>query len=242
MLKILWINPVGTALYDEHMLGILRGIKRPDVEPFVTHLEKGPDHLEYHYYEHLVADELLRVVRKAESDGFDAVVIGCFYDPSLREARELVSIPVVAPAEACLHVASTLGHKFSIIVGRRKWIPKMEGNVWLYGLEKKLASFREVGFSVRRMMKEPEKLKEAIIVEAEKAIKEDGAEVIILGCTAESGFMKELSRRLGVPVLDPVVIAWKYAEMLADLYRNLGVTHSKLYGYEPPPIDEGWLK
>lgn len=141
--------------------------------------------------------------------------------PEPEGVREIGSILVVTPVETCLHVASTLGHKFSIIVGRRKWIPKREGNVWLYGLEKKLASFREVGFSVRRMMKEPEKLKEAIVEQAEKAIKEDGAEVIILGCTAESGFMRELTRRLGVPVLDPVVITWKYAGMLADLYRKL---------------------
>lgn len=235
MLKILWINPLGTDMYDEGITDIINEIKRPDVEAKVVHLSKGPIHVEYHYYEHLNMGETLEWVKRAEKEGYDAVVIGCFYDPGLREARELVSIPVVAPAEAAMHIACTLGHKFSIIVGRRKWIPKMESNVYQYGLEKKLASFRIIDFTVPRMAKEPEKLKEAIYKAAKQAIEQDGAEVIVLGCTIESGFMKELIEKLKAPVLDAVVISWKYAEMLADLYRKTGLTHCKLYGYEPPP-------
>jgi allantoin racemase len=134
-----------------------------------------------------------------------------------------------------MHVATTLGHKFSIIVGRRKWIPKMESNVYQYGLERKLASFRVINFTVPMMAKEHEKLKEAILNAAKQAVEEDKAEVIILGCTAETGFAKELMEKLEVPVIDAVVVTWKYAEMLADLYRKMGLTHCKLYGYEPPP-------
>ena len=235
MLKILFINPMGTDVYDKHMLETINDIKRPDVRPKVVHLRKGPIHLEYHYYEHLNLHETLDWVRWAEKKRYDAVVIGCFYDPGIREARELVSIPVIVPAEATLHVAATLGHKFSIIVGRRKWIPKMESNVYLYGLERKLASFRVLEFTVPKMFAEPEKLEKAILTQARKAIEEDGAEVIVLGCTMESGFMKELTRKLKVPVLDAVATSWKYAEMMADLYRKVGLVHSKLYGYEGPP-------
>lgn len=98
-----------------------------------------------------------------------------------------------------------------------------------------MASFLTINFTVPRMVKEPEKLKEAIYKAAKKAVEEDGAEVIVLGCTVESGFMKELIQKLKVPVLDAVVIAWKYAEIMADLYRKMGLTHSKLFGYEKPP-------
>jgi allantoin racemase len=235
MLKILFINPVGTSAFDKHMLDTINEVKRTDVKAKVVSLKKGPVHLEYHYYEHLNLDETLDWVKWAEKERYDAVVVGCFYDPGFREARELVSIPVIFPAEATMHVAATLGHKFSVIVGRRKWIPKMESNVYVYGLERKLASFRPVEFTVPRMGSEPEKLKKAILTEAKNAIDEDGAEVIVLGCTMESGFMKELTQKLKVPVLDAVVTSWKYAEMMADLYHNVGLVHSKLYGYEPPP-------
>jgi len=235
MLKILYINPVGTDIFDKKTLETIKKVKRPDVEAKVIHLSKGPVHLEYHYYEHLNLGETLEWVKWAEKEGYVAVVIGCFYDTGFREARELVSIPVVPVAMATMHVAATLGHKFSIIVGRRKWIPKMESNVYMYGLERKLASFRVIDFTVPRMAEEPEKLKESILVEAKKAVENDGAEVIVLGCTGETGFMKELVNKLRVPVLDPVVTSWKYAEMMADLYLKVGLSHSKLYEFEPPP-------
>lgn len=141
-----------------------------------------------------------------------------------------------------MHIAATLGHKFSVLVGRRKWIPKMESNVYMYGLEKKLASFRILDFTVSRMAAEPEKLEETIRREAKKAIEEDGAETIVLGCTIESGFMKSLNRTLKVPVIDAVVVSWKYAEMMADLYRKTGLVHSKLFGYEAPPESDGFLE
>jgi allantoin racemase len=235
MLKILYISPVGSDVFDRNALETIKKVKRPDVEAEVVHLSKGPPHVEYHYYEHLNLGETLEWVKWAEKEGYDAAIIGCFYDPGFREAKELVSIPVVPVAMATMHVAATLGHKFSIIVGRRKCVPKMESNVYMYGLERKLASFRVINFTVPRMVEEPEKLKKSILAEAKKAVEEDGAEVIVLGCTAESGFVKELIDKLRVPVLDPVVTSWKYAEMMADLYRKVGLTHSRLYGFEPPP-------
>jgi allantoin racemase len=243
MLKIMWVNPFTSKEANEKILETISDIKRSDVEATVVYLkEKGPIHVEYHYYEHLNLHGTLRWVSRAEKEGYDAVVIGCFYDPGLREARELVRIPVIGPAETCMHIAATLGHKFSVLVGRRKWVPKMESNVYMYGLEKKLASFRVLNFTVPRMATEPEKLKEAIRREAQKAIENDGAEAIVLGCTIESGFTKELIESLKVPVIDAVVVSWKYAEMMADLYRKMGLTHSKLFGYEAPPEKEGFLK
>lgn len=241
-LRILWINPGGSSIDDTRVKSVLEDVRRPDIGFDVVHLARGPNNLEYHYYEYLVAGQILDLIRKGEEDGYQAAVIGCFYDPALREARELVRMPVTAPAEASLHVAATLGHKFSIIVGRRKWVPKMEDNVNMYGLEKKLASFRVLNFSVDRMRKEREALERAVAREARLAVEEDGAEVIVLGCTAEAGFSRQLMRRLRVPVIDPVVISFKYAELLADLYSRFGLSHSKIFGYETPPEEEGWLK
>jgi allantoin racemase len=59
----MFINPVGTAAFDEHILSILDKVRRKDVQPTVVHLPKGPDHLEYHYYEHLVTHDMLNEIR-----------------------------------------------------------------------------------------------------------------------------------------------------------------------------------
>lgn len=241
-LRILWINPVGTDIYDDHINKILDSVKRPDVTVEVVHLPKGPKHLEYWSNISVIISDLFQTVYDAEQKGYDAVVIGCFADPGLRGARELVNIPVIGPGEACMHVASTLGHKFSIIATDKKASSILEDFLYNYGLEKKLASIRVVGFTPLRMAEEPRKLQAAASREARKAVEEDNAEVIILGCTAESGFMKELMTELGVPVIDVVVVSFKYAEMLADLYRNTGLSHSKIYGYKSPSEDELFLR
>ena len=242
-IRILWINPVGDDhVFDEHIRKILESIKRSDVTVDVTHLPKGPKQLEYWSNISVILSDLFQTICQAEQKHYDAVVIGCFGDPGLRGARELVKIPIVGPGEACMHVASTLGHKFSIVASDKKAISILEDLVYVYGLEKKLASIRLVDFTPIRMIEEPQKLQVAAFHEARKAVEEDNAEVIILGCTCQSGFMEELMAELGVPVIDVVVVSFKYTEMLADLYRNMGLSHSKIYGYKSPPEDELFLR
>jgi len=65
---------------------------------------------------------------------------------------------------------------------------------------------------------------------AKDAIKNDGAEVICLGCAGMTGLDKPMSEKLGVPVLDGVVCAVKLAEMLFDY----GLTHSKVKAFSNP--------
>ena len=71
----------------------------------------------------------------------------------------------------------------------------------------------------------------ALAVSAGKRLVEDqGAEAIVLGCGATTGLAARMAGELGVPVLDPGLIAAKYAEMLVAL----GLTHSKrAYPYNP---------
>src|SRR5450756_2504236 len=129
--------------------------------------------------------DTLYLIRQAENDGVDAAVIGCFYDPGLREAREITERMVVtAPAEASMHIASTLGHTFSIIVGRNKWIPQMHENVVKYGFRDRLASFKSVDLGVYDFMKDVNETNRRLTAAAREAVEQDRAEVVILGCTA----------------------------------------------------------
>jgi len=204
MSKILWIDPVGTDLFDQPIKEFLETAKRPETKLDVVSLARGPMHLEYHYYEALILTDTLHAVRKAELDGYDAAVIGCFYDPGLREAREITErLVVTAPAEAAMHIATTLGHTFSILVGRKKWIPKMHENVVKYGFTDQLASFKSLGMGVYEFQKDPAETARRMRAAAREAVEVDGAEVIILGCTIEFGFYKELQEELGVPVIEP---------------------------------------
>jgi allantoin racemase len=237
--RLLWINPVGTDAYDLPIGQTLRDEARADTLIDVASLpDVAPQHLEYNAYEMVVARSLMGTIRWGEEQGYDAAVIGCFYDPGLRGARELASrMAVTAPAEACLHLATTLGERVSVLVGRRKWIPEMHENVVRYGFQDRLASFRVLGMTVDEFQAEPARTEERILSEARAAVEEDGADAIVLGCTIEFGFYRRVQQEIGVPVIDAIVAPLRYAEFLSDLQAH-GWGHSKQVGYEGPPQSE----
>mgnify|MGYP005862516699 CR=1 FL=1 len=238
MKKILYANPVGSTSFDQDTIELIEAIRSPEFEPVVRSLDQGPPHLEYHTYEHEALGPLLRLFKQAEREGCLAGIIGCFYDGGLREAREIVRMPVIGMAEASLAYAATLGHKFSIIVGRRKWIPKMEQNALLYGHERRLASFRSVEMGIPDVEADPDKFFDRCLEEARKAVCEDGAEVVVLSEFANPAFWERAKRELEAPIIDPGVVCWKFAEMAADMYARIGYTHSKVGEYEAPPEAE----
>lgn len=237
-MKVLYIEPVVSETVDlwERYLSKFKG---PETELEVTSLTEGPRHLEYYSYGSLVVPKILKIIKEAEKENFDAAVIGCFYDPGLRESREIAEkLVVTAPAEAAMHIAVTLGQRFSIIVGRTKWIPLMRENVIKYGFQDHLASFQPIGMGVLDLQTDPRETKRRIVQAAEKAIEQDGAEVIILGCTHQFGFYQELQGILGVPVIDAALAAFNYAEFLVDLRNKHGWYFNKKNEYQSPPYEE----
>lgn len=238
MTRVLWINPVGTDTFDEAIRSELERAKRTDTEVEVRSLTGGPHHLEYHAYEAAVVPDVLAAIAEAELEGFDAVVIGCFYDTGLRAAREVAGrLAVAAPCESALHIAATLGDSFSVVVGRRKWIPEMRDNVTRYGLRDRLASFKAVELGVHDFQVDPALTRRRLEAAAREAVADDGAEVIVLGCTIEYGFFAELQELVGVPVVDATVAPFKYAELLGEL-ATLGWRPSKVGGYASPSAEE----
>jgi allantoin racemase len=238
MIRVLWINPVGTDAFDGPVRAELERAKRADTEVEVRSLERGPHHLEYHAYEAMVLPDVLAMVVWAEREGFDAAVIGCFYDTGLRAAREVASrIAVVGPCESALRIATTLGDRLSVVVGRRKWVPEMRDNVVRYGCGDRLASFKVVELGVHDFQVDPELTRRRLSEAGREALTADGAEVLVLGCTIEYGFYEQLQEQLGVPVVDATVAPLKYAELLAEL-GALGWRPSKIGGYESPSSAE----
>ncbi|GAI82685.1 unnamed protein product [marine sediment metagenome] len=69
--------------------------------------------------------------------------------------------------------------------------------------------------------------REKLIQEGEKAVKEDGAEVLILGCAGMAGLDKEIEKIVNVPVIDGVVSAL----MLIESLIRYGVSSSKAGKY-----------
>ncbi len=236
MSRILYIAPV--RIDDEIFEQGIEDQVRPGNTLDAIGFNRGPRHLEYHYYEALTTPDIIHSVIEAEHQGYDGAVIGCFYDLALHESREVAErIVVAAPCESALLLAASLGSTFSIIVGRRKWIPQMKATVHHYGLGDRLASFQTLEFGVLDYHRDERETQRRFIEAGHRAIA-GGAEVIVLGCTASAGFFRTLQDELGVPVIDSAIAAVKHAEHLIDVRDQFGWYTSKIGGYESPPSAE----
>ena len=237
---ILWINPVNAMVdVDQLIVENINSVKQDDTTVDVVSLKRGPRHLNYYYYDALILTDTLNLIKKAEKEKYDAAIIGCFYDPGLREAREITDqIVISAPAEASIFIAAGLGYRFSIVVSSNKCIPKMHENLVNYGLINRLASFESINLEVYDFQKDKRKTFYKILQAAERAVYQKNAEVIILGCTMQVGFYKALQDSLKIPVIDSVIASLKYAEFMIELHKKFNWVHSKVCSYKSPPISE----
>lgn len=193
--------------------------------------KKGPRSVECMYEVEMAALPALEEIANAEAEGYDAVVIDCAADTGLYGGKEKLSIPVVGAMESAMHVASMLGEKFSILSLVQSGETIFRRLAKLYGLEGKIASIRSINIPVLEMEREWKKLERSILREAKGAVREDHADVIILGCTGMIGLEKKLNRQLpGIPIINPGNVAIKMAELLVDL----GLSQSKKSFPSPP--------
>jgi allantoin racemase len=150
----------------------------------------------------------------------------------------LASIPVIGPAQAGMHLAAMLAYRFSVITVLEQGIPRVHRQILGYGLAGKVASLRAINIPVLEMGEDRERVIQAVIEESARAVREDGAHIIVPGCTEMIGMapvVQEGLAELGceVPVIDPPAVAVKLAEGLVDM----GLSHSKRT-YPPPPAKE----
>jgi allantoin racemase len=230
-MKILVVNPNTTESMTRHIERELLPIISVGTELCVVNPEHGPVSIESAYDEALAIPHMLALIKQAEADGYDAAVIACFSDPGLEAARELVSIPVLGIAEACLHVAAQLSYRFTITTTFPKRVPSKIEQVRATGLETKLASVRPLNLTVLDMDRDPECTKARLIEVCRAAAEEDGAEVVVLGCAGLAGYAADVEAATGMKVLDPTPIAVKTAELLV----GLGLRHSKRGLFHQPP-------
>lgn len=201
--------------------------RRPDIDvEFVgagAHITLADSYYDMAIMEMAVIEAGLR----AQDQGFDAVCINTVSDSGLAALRSRLSIPVLAPGQSAFHVASMLGHKFSILTMWKRWFPLYRKTLKEYGLESRVASIRaiEVRPDTEALLAGKEDFVFAMLeAEARRAVDEDGADVIVLGSTTMHQSHAYLAERLPVPVLNPGVIAYKLCEMFLDL----GLCHSKV--------------
>lgn len=197
-------------------------------------ISRGPASIENVADEVMAGPEILRSCLALAADGIDAIVIDCFGDPGVTAARELLSIPVVGPGQSSLHRAAMLAERIGVVTMLDNVLPLVRDLGLRAGLDGRLCSVRALDIPVLAL--EGEHFTQALREQALAAVRDDGAEALILGCTGMFGVSErlssELSREIGkyIPVVDPIRSAVLDAVALA----RLGLSHSKLAFIDPP--------
>ena len=237
-MKILYIIPGTMTQTDlgkdelERRKKILQSHAQKGTVVDITDIESGPKSIESAYEEFLSVPGTVEKAVQAEEEGFDGVILGCFGDPGLDALREMVNIPIVGPGESAMHVAAMLGHRFSIVTVLDSVVPSLERLAKVVGLDQKLASVRAVNIPVLELRQNIELTTNRMMEESQKAIKEDKADVIVLGCMSMAfmGVSDMMQDSLGIPVVNPAFLSLAVLEGLV----SSGLSHSKK-AYPRPP-------
>jgi allantoin racemase len=229
-MKITVINPNSSESMTGHIRAELERIKRPETDLAVLRTEGAPPAIQSATDVALATPPLLELVRQANREKSDAVIIACFSDPGLEAAREQSDILVLGIQETSVHVASMLGHKYSILTPLKARIASKEQDVRRFKAESALASVRALGMTVTETDADPKRTKARILDVARQAMEEDGAEVMVLGCAGMVGYAEDAERELGIVILDPTTVTFKICESLVEV----GAHHCKQGLYATP--------
>ncbi|PIB52616.1 aspartate/glutamate racemase family protein [Pseudomonas sp. 2995-1] len=228
-MRILVVNVNTTEFITETIAQQARAVASPGTEIVGLTPYFGAESVEGNFESYLAAIAVMDRVM-AYDQPFDAVIQAGYGEHGREGLQELLNVPVVDITEAAASTAMFLGHAYSVVTTLDRTVPLIEDRLKLAGLYQRCASVRASGMAVLELEEDPLAAMEAIVRQAELAIREDKAEVICLGCGGMAGLDEQIRQRTGVPVVDGVTAAVTIAESLV----RLGLSTSKIRTYATP--------
>ncbi|ATN11257.1 Asp/Glu/hydantoin racemase [Pseudomonas sp. FDAARGOS_380] len=228
-MRILVVNVNTTESITETIAQQARAVASPGTEIVGLTPYFGAESVEGNFESYLAAIAVMDRVM-AYDQPFDAVIQAGYGEHGREGLQELLNVPVVDITEAAASTAMFLGHAYSVVTTLDRTVPLIEDRLKLAGLYQRCASVRASGMAVLELEDDPLGAMEAIVRQAELAIRDDKAEVICLGCGGMAGLDEQIRQRTGVPVVDGVTAAVMVAESLV----RLGLSTSKVRTYATP--------
>lgn len=213
---------------EQELLECYRPLEAEGLEISARLIPSGPSSIESLWEEFACVPGLVTLARQAELDGVDGLIVDCMGDPGVDVLREIVSIPVLGPAQTTMGLAAMLGRKFAVITVLERTRPLVEDLVRKYGLFDRFCGCEIVELPVLEFGENREHTLDLVIEAAHKAAKSLRADVIVVGCTGWTGLAPHIEKSLAdagyaIPVLDPMMLTVRLLSVLIDS----AVTHSK---------------
>ena len=229
-MKIRVVNPNTSASMTAKIGAAARAVAAPGTVIEAVNPSFGAASIEDHHDDVWAAAGVAEQMRLGVAEGADAYVIACFGDPGLHAARELATGPVIGIAEAAFHAATLVATGFSVVTTLTRTCVIAEHLVLQYGFERRCRGIHGTDIAVLELEDPASLAYDRILACAQAALLRDRSGAIVLGCAGMADLCEALQNRLGVPVIDGVGAAVKFAEGLVAL----GLRTSKVGDYAAP--------
>lgn len=232
--KLLMVIPINTDQYNANAKRVVEPVLAPDVDLDVVSIDCGTPFIQSRWAIAQNSPHVIERVRNAEKDGYDGVFVSDFDNCGVEPAREVVRIPVIGGFAPQVLTALSLAQTFSIITMSDSLLALDRTHVRAFGQIENLRSIRSIDMVIAQAGADHDELARKVYLRALEAIRKDGAQAIVLGCTAMIGVAEPVTKRLAedgmeVVVTDPNLVGIAYLQMLV----RCGLTQSGLT-YLPP--------
>lgn len=196
----------------------------------------GVAYIETRFEAMLGAQEAARLAAEFAPQA-DAVIVAAFGDPGVRALREVLPCPVLGITEAALASAMLLGQRFSIIAISERICAWYRETVDSIGLLSRLASIRALDEPLASIASVQEDQSANLLKLCERAVAEDGADVLVIAGAPLAGLARSLRHRLPVPCVDGISSAVRHAESLHAL--SPGTARRGSFARPPEKLRQG---
>lgn len=227
--RVCIVAPVNTDQFNSMLLAAVQPVLPPDFEVEVRNITQGHNCIESRTDWLQNGYPVVELAKALEKEGFKGIWLSDFDMCGVEAARENIDIPIIGGFPTSAFTAMGLCEKFSIITILQSTLAMQLEHVFTYGLEDSFASIHAIDSPVDQLSNVDVVTAKAFEL-ALKAIKDDGAQSILLGCTgfvgvaAKLGTLLEEALGVYVPVIDPNQAGFSY---LVSLVR-MGLRPSRL--------------
>lgn len=212
---LLIVNPNATVAVTDALAAAVAPLAGDDLVVETATLAEGPPLIETDTDVSRVIPPLLDLLeRRLAERPVDAVIIACFSDPGVVQARRRLPIPVLGIAESAYCGAMAAGGRFGVISIHPSSVARHDRHLDRIGFTHRRAGDRPVDLTdIGPGPEHDTVVLDRLETVGRALLDQDGADCVILGCAGLAGHRHVLADRLGAPVIDPTIAAVSLARL-----------------------------
>ena len=189
-----WLNSHGRIIERLH----------PDVGTITRCIPGQPQGIFDEASQKMAEPKIMHLAEEVEGLGVDGILISCSADPAVEKIRIKAKVPVVGAGRPAALLALSYGQQPVGVLGLQDTPPE---SIRAVLGDRRCGGTKPEGVITANDLYRPG-AKDSFVAAAQE-LRDGGAQAIVLACTGFSplDIAAMLSRRLGVPVVDPVAAA-----------------------------------